>query len=177
MEIRIRPVTYGDAEQYVKLNVHVWSLAYKDTMPAEVLQNRKEKQNFQIENFKNRDINKNGHIDYAAEVDGKIVGQASGRIVSNHEYFKTQGYAELNALYVHPDFQHMGIGAKLVQAFMKQVREYGGDKFVIGVLKDNAKARKAYEKWGGKLSEYAGEFEVAGQKFPEVYYTYKIKEN
>ena len=177
MAVIIRKMTYDDAEQYLRLNVEVWCVAYADIMPAEVLEARKKRLDDKIQNFKNRDVNKNGNISYVAEVDGRIVGEMSGRILSENEYFKKQGYADLTMLYVHPDFQHQGIGEKLVKKFECDAKKLGASKYVIGVLKKNAKARHAYEKYGGVLSDYEGFFEFGGNKFEEVYYTYNIKEN
>ena len=45
---------------------------------------------------------------------------------------------------------------------------------VIGVLKENTKARKVYESWGGTLSEYEQVFVQMKVGYPEVFYTYKI---
>lgn len=173
-EIKIRKATYDDAEQYVKLNVDVWCSAYSEIMPAEVLKSRREKQNFHIENFKNRDINKNGHIDLVAEIEGKIVGQLSGVSKSRIDFFGEKQFAEICALYVLPDFQHVGIGKRLVDTFVNEIKSLVINKYVIGVLKANNKARKAYEKYGGVLSKYNGLFETCGEKFEEVYYTYNI---
>ena len=176
-DVKIRKLTYDDAEAYVKLNVDVWCVAFANIMPKEVLEARRQRQPAQIENFPNRDVNKNGHIDYVAEVDGKVVGEMSGNILSDKDIFKDQGMAELHALYIHPDFQHMGIGWKLVKAFEKDAKKLGAKQYVIGVLKANEKARHAYEKYGGVLSDYKGFFEFGGHKFEEVYYIYNIKEN
>ena len=45
---------------------------------------------------------------------------------------------------------------------------------VIGVLKDNTKARKVYESWGGKLSQYEHDFVQMDVGYPEVFYTFEI---
>lgn len=33
-------------------------------------------------------------------------------------------------------------------------KQHGASQFVVGVFKNNHKARKVYEKWGGKLDTY-----------------------
>ena len=48
------------------------------------------------------------------------------------------------------------------------------DRMVIGVLKDNAKARKVYESWGGKLSEHKHDFVQMNVAYPEVFYTFEL---
>ena len=46
--------------------------------------------------------------------------------------------------------------------------------YVIGVLKDNQKARRIYEKWGGKLEDFMQPFVKLGVNYDEVFYTYNI---
>lgn len=46
---------------------------------------------------------------------------------------------------------------------------------MIGVLKENDKARKVYEKWGGKLDKYTQPFVKLGVGYDEVFYTYELK--
>ncbi len=47
-------------------------------------------------------------------------------------------------------------------------------KYIIGVLKDNIKARKVYESWGGELSEYEYNYVVMNVAYPIVFYTMEI---
>ena len=68
----------------------------------------------------------------------------------------------------------MGIGTALRDIFVKWAKQKKADKMVIGVLKDNAKARKVYESWGGTLSEHEHEFVQMDVGYPEVFYTFTI---
>lgn len=56
----------------------------------------------------------------------------------------------------------------------KAKKHKNADKYVIGVLKDNTRARKVYESWGGKLSEYEHVFVVMNVGYPENFYTFEI---
>ncbi len=80
----------------------------------------------------------------------------------------------MKALYIHPDFQHLGIGRALFDAFVKEIKKKGISKFVIGVLKDNKQARKAYEKWCGRLDKYSQPFVVNETNYAEVFYIYDL---
>ena len=176
-EYKIRKTEPKDVEQYVRLNTYVWRCAYKDIFPESVFVEGEKNINITIENFSKRFKNPNG-ISYVAEIDGKIVGIMSGSYLSGNEHFKEQGFADLRALYVHPDFQHLGIGKALFDAFVEEIKKKGIAKFVIGCLKENKQARKAYEKWSGKLDEYSQPFVINGVDYPEVFYTYDLtKEN
>ena len=173
----IRKTEPKDAEQYVRLNTYVWRSAYKDIFPESVFVEGEKNINITIENFSKRFKNPNG-ISYVAEIDGKIVGIMSGSYLSGNEHFKEQGFADLRALYVHPDFQHLGIGKALFDAFVEEIKKKGIAKFVIGCLKENKQARKAYEKWSGRLDKYSQPFVIEGKDYPEVFYSYDLtKEN
>ena len=58
--------------------------------------------------------------------------------------------------------------------FEDWARKNGASKYVIGVLKDNKKARAVYEKWGGKLSTYEEDFYKMGVAYKEVFYIYDL---
>ena len=58
--------------------------------------------------------------------------------------------------------------------FVEWAKSKKADKYVIGVLKDNARARKVYESWSGKLSEYEHDFVVMNVGYPENFYTFEI---
>lgn len=51
-----------------------------------------------------------------AEVDGKVVGFAIGRVMAHPYRLEDTGF--LSLVGVHPDFQRKGIGARLVKAFV-----------------------------------------------------------
>ena len=68
----------------------------------------------------------------------------------------------------------MGVGTALKDIFMRWAKEKGAEHFVIGVLKENIKARKVYESWGGQLSEYTYDFELNDVKYPECFYTLEL---
>ena len=98
----------------------------------------------------------------------------AGKIRSSYPYFEEENYADLSMIYVHPDFQGIGIGTSFKDVFVKWAKENGATRFVIGVFKDNKKARKVYESWGGKLSSQHFAREKLGDKYLEVFYTYEI---
>ncbi len=112
---------------------------------------------------------------YVAELDGKIIGLMRGTLKSNYAYFAEKNYADLTVLYVHPNFQNMGIGTILKDVFISWAKEKGFQKFVIGVLKDNEHARKVYEIWGGKLNRHTEFFYKLGVGYKECFYTFFIK--
>ena len=171
--IIFRQVEEKDAYSWVTLKNMVWRDAYKDIFPEEVFLEKERTVDEKVKTFNERIYNSNEKIAYVAEYKGKIVGLMLGEINSNYEYFKVE-YADLEALYINPEFQGKGIAHNLREIFIKWAKNQGANKFVIGVLKDNQKARKVYEAWGGKLSDYETDFYQLGKPYKEVFYTYDI---
>ena len=127
-----------------------------------------------IQKFDEIYYNDENQIVYVAEVDGKIVGLVVGRIGSGYEHFNKPGFSDLEAMYIHPDYQGYGIGSKFKNIFMEWAKSKGAIKFVLGVLKDNVNARKIYEKWGAKLDEHTQPFVKLGVGYDEVFYVYDL---
>ena len=178
MEIKykIRKVKIEDAEQYIKLTNLVWHSAYKDIFPKSVFERRESEKsiNKMINGFAEYQINNPNHFSYIAEVNGEIIGLMSGAYLSEYEHFSSIKYADLQCLYIHPDYQHKGLGKKFFDLFVKEIARNGITKFVIGVLQDNKQARNAYEKWGGKLDTYTQPFVKDGKEYTEVFYMYDL---
>lgn len=170
----IRELRSTDAREYVELHNLVWRDAYGHIFPEEVFVDRENNSNKRIEwveNFENNDK----QIGYVAFVDDKLVGLMGATSISNYEYFKNKGYAELTGLYIHPKYQGIGIANEFKKVFIEWAVKNGTTKYVIGVLKDNYKARKVYEKWGGKLEDYTQPFVKLGVDYEELFYTYELK--
>ena len=170
----IRKVKSADAEQYIELRNLVWKDAYKNIFPAEVFVAKENRSKAEIKDFDKTYFNDNKVITYVAEINGKLVGLLWGKMESEYSYFNDLGCADLMAMYIHPDYQGLGIASKFKNIFINWAKENGAKHFVIGVLKDNNKARKVYEKWGGNLSNYTSQFVQLNKEYEEVFYMYKL---
>jgi len=172
--IIIRKVEEADIKQFFLLINRVWRNAYKNIFPKEVFDERDENIKTRITRFKELNLDKDGHIALVA-LDGKqVVAIASANNKSGYEHYKKLGYADLIALYVDEGYQHKGLGKELFNLVKDEFKKQSCNKMVIGVLKDNLQARKAYEKWGGKLDDYEAPFERLGKQYQEVFYTYDL---
>lgn len=172
--INIRPVRPEDAEKHIRLGNLVWRDAYKDIFPEEVFIQKESRLQDMMKTFSQFVYNGGDRIGYVAEVDGELVGFISGKLSANYEHFKKQNYAELMAIYILPEYQGKGLGSTFKNLFLDWARKNNVKKFVIGVLKDNHKARKVYEKWGGQLDKYTQPFVRLGVEYDEVFYTYDL---
>ena len=174
MEIKYRPVKNEDAFEWYTLLDEVWHDAYGHIFPQEVFDGRDYAREERANGFEDKYVGER-KIAYVAECDGKIVGLMFGTLDTDYECFKN-GYADLTALYVYPEYQGKGIGTALRDIFTDWAKAKNADKYVIGVLKDNTKARKVYESWGGELSDYEYDFVVMNVGYPIVFYTLEIKD-
>ncbi len=173
MDIKYRQVRKEDGYAWYTLLDEVWRDAYSHILPVEVFDARDYARKDRANGFTQEKFVGERKIGYVAEHEGKIIGLMFGTLDSDYEFFKNE-YADLVALYVYPEYQGKGIGTALRDIFIEWAKEKNADRFVIGVLKDNAKARKVYEAWGGTLSEHEHEFVQMGVGYPEVFYTYVI---
>lgn len=173
--LQIRKVKPEDAREWFIFGFKVWRDAYKDIFPEEVFVERESKLEEKVKSFDNKLQNNERSIAYVAEYNGEIVGTMCGSISSSYNYFDK--YADLIGLYVDPRFQGLGIGTSFKNIFENWAIDNGATQYVIGVLKDNIKARKVYESWGGKLSKFEEDFVKLGVGYPEVFYTFDLQKN
>ena len=173
MEIKYRPLQKEDGYEWYTLLDEVWRVAYGHIFPKEVFDGRDYAREERVKGLTVDKYVGESKIAYVAECDGKIVGLMFGTLDTDYECFKN-GYADLTALYVYPEYQGKGIGTALRDIFTEWANAKKVNKYIIGVLKDNTKARKVYESWGGKLSEYEQIYEVMNVGYPIVFYTLEI---
>ena len=173
MDINYRKISKEDGYEWYTLLSKVWRSAYGHIFPEEVFDEREKNIEAKARDFTEEKFSGDRKIAYVAECDGKIAGLMYGTLDSDYEYFRND-YADLVALYVYPEYQGMGIGTTLKDIFTEWAREKNAQRFVVGVLKENAKARKVYESWGGKLSEYEHDYVVMNVPYPVVFYTLDI---
>jgi ribosomal protein S18 acetylase RimI-like enzyme len=74
-----------------------------------------------------------------------------------------EGAGEIFALYVSYNYQRRGLGRKLVQAAVQQLRQAGMNRLVIRSLVANRPANQFYESLGGQV---VGQRESEDEGFP-----------
>ena len=163
----IRKVKYEDIEQIVDINIKDWKREYKGIINDNILNNLD--RNKKIEKWKQH-YNIGNVI--VAEENGKVLGYC--RYDDNVDYKNTEIDSEIIAIYVDCDNLGNGIGRKLVEYVMKDLKAKNRTKMIIWCLEKNENARKFYEKMGGKLVNDEKYFEIEGQRYKEVGYIYNI---
>ena len=166
-KIVIRKVKYEDIEQIVDINIKDWKKVYKGIIDDDILNNLNREEKIK----KWREHYNIGNV-IVAEENGVILGYCRYEDNANDEDLKID--SEIIALYVDCDTLGMGIGRKLVEYVMKDLKNKNKTKMIIWCLEKNQNARKFYEKMGGKLIYAERYFEKEGRKYKEVGYVYDI---
>ena len=82
---------------------------------------------------------------FAVFADGVVRGVCSAEKYEEKGFFDT---AIIHQLYIHPDFQHMRLGRKLLSHTLRNLRGKGFRQAVLFVMEGNLPAIKFYEKFG-----------------------------
>jgi ribosomal protein S18 acetylase RimI-like enzyme len=141
--MNVRHAEIEDAEAIAAVHVATWRSTYRGLLADDFLGSLDEAGYDQ----RWRRIIDDGSIRVYVAADGpEIVGFASG----GRERAGEDGFeGELYAIYVIEEAQGRGHGRRLVQAVAGGLRELGLENMIVWVLRDNAGARRFYERLGG----------------------------
>lgn len=139
----VRPATLDDAAEIARVHVASWRTTYRGLLPEDFLASLGEEP--YAERW-TRVIGDGASRVLVVEENGDVVGFAS----CGHERAGEHGFAgELYAIYVLDKAQRHGHGRELVRAAAGALREMGLADMIVWVLRDNAPARRFYERLGG----------------------------
>ena len=139
----MRPAGVADAAAIARVHVATWRTAYRGLLPDDFLRSLGEPG---YEGRWVRAISDPGIRVYVAEDGDEVVGFASG---GRERAGEPQFSGELYALYVLSEAQGHGHGRELVRAVVDGLREMRLGDMIVWVLRDNANARRFYERLGG----------------------------
>ncbi|HEX3664442.1 MAG TPA: GNAT family N-acetyltransferase [Rhizomicrobium sp.] len=151
-EASIRSATPADAAAIGRVHAACLSETYTGLMPADWLAARtEEERTSQWETVLNQPAACGAIAVYLAERDGTICGFASCGW-QRTELLKRSGFiGEFSAIYVLRSFQRRGVGLSLMHSLASALTETGINAAALWCLKDNADARKFYERIGGEF--------------------------
>lgn len=139
----VRRAETGDAAAIARVHVGSWRTTYRGLLPAGFLASLSERH--YTERWA-RTLDDPTHRVYVAESSEGVVGFASGGPERAGEVGFT---GELYAIYVLQDAQGHGHGRRLVEAVVRGLRELELPDMIVWVLRQNAPARRFYERLGG----------------------------
>jgi len=139
----VRPAEVADAAAIARVHVASWRSTYRGLLPDDFLASLDEVGYTQRWR---RIIEEGADRVYVAADGREIAGFASG----GRERAGETGFGgELYAIYVLREAQARGHGRRLVQAVVSGLRELALTDMIVWVLRENAGARRFYERLGG----------------------------
>ena len=166
--IEIRKAIPEDAEKVVDINLICWQTAYKGIIQNSFLKKLEANRDQRIKGFKRMYSGDSKTL--VAVKDKTIAGFVSWG--KNHVR-GGEPIGEIYAIYIHPDFQYLGIGSKLLKEGTAQLVSEGYDRMVIWCLSKN-RNQEFYKKTGGTISRYMMmELDGIGYQLTGFYYDLK----
>lgn len=163
----IRPATAGDADALGRLHVATWQAAYRGDFPDKFLDGLDIER--RVDWF--REAIEQGREILVADAGGSPVGfSLFGKSRSND-------WAELYAVYVHPDLWGAGHGFRLMEETERRLVEIGFDRVLLWVLDSNTRARSFYERQEWKLGRPVKLEEIGGVQVTEVRYEKALRDS
>jgi GNAT superfamily N-acetyltransferase len=145
MEYVIRKCNKNDISKVTHVVTISWNETYKCLVPDEVLEglktNEDERTNKSLKKFENGEYQQ-----LVLEIDNEIVGFSRyGK--SNDDSFINCG--EIYAFYIINKYHGLGLGRKMFEKTIEELKKMGFDKMIIACLKENP-TNEFYKHMGGK---------------------------
>ncbi len=165
--ISIRPAAPGDAGGIARVHVESWRSAYQGLVPQDFLDDLQPSDRERAWKHWLSSSTNGTYVYVATNLAGEVQGFATGGAERDQDPdFK----GELYALYLLPEIQRQGVGTRLVQAVVHQLRLLGLDSMLIWVLEENP-ARKFYAALGGRhLPDHRRTITISGKTLYETAY-------
>jgi ribosomal protein S18 acetylase RimI-like enzyme len=139
----IVPAGPGDAQDLARVHVGSWRETYRGMLPQVYLERMSLA--LHARRWRTRLLRAN-EVTLVAESARGLVGYCSGEWARGGV---RPGEAEVTTLYVLRKAQRNGLGRQLLVATARALQARGAASLVIWVLRDNANARRFYERLGG----------------------------
>lgn len=164
----IRNVEERDIERVADININCWKKCYNGIIEQSVIDSIDKN-----ERVATMTRSMDNGIFIVAEEDSQVKGFC--RYVTNNGYSPNYDDVdcEVCAIYVDVDFQRKGIGSKMLEYALEDLKKQDKKKLIIWCLKANTNARMFYTQMGGEV--YAErKFEIMGKEYDEIAYEYNI---
>jgi N-acetylglutamate synthase-like GNAT family acetyltransferase len=132
--------TPDDANDVKAAHYYAYQISYKGYLPDDYLKSM----SFDKEIIERTANYIKEHEYYVAENDGRVIGFASLT-------YPEEGTVEIQALYIHPDFQKRGAGSALMKEVCSIKKKQGYKKLVLWTMREGP-SLNFYQKQGMKKS-------------------------
>ena len=167
----VRDMTLADCDRVAEIRIRGWQRAYRGLMPQPYLDALSVAEDAERRRtlFGRAD---GGVVNLVADRAGTVVGWAALGPYRDGEV--RTGDAELYAIYVDGGHLGTGVGRVLLQESVRLAGARGQSRLYLWVLKENAPARRFYERAGFRADGAEEPFEVDGAVVPEVRYVRRL---
>ena len=172
--IDVRPARAADASELADVYAGAWREAYSGIIPALTLEKMIVRRSapWWREAVRKRAI-------LVIEVGGAVVGYASFSILSGGGApgrgapgGSSAGAAEIQELYLLPEYQGIGLGGRLFSAALKRIGGRGYSRVLVRALADNDRANAFYRRRGGKVVARTDE-SLGGRTLPCAWFEFR----
>jgi GNAT superfamily N-acetyltransferase len=163
----VRPALPDDTEAIGQIRIRGWQFAYRGLLPDDVLSALSDGERLAARRDRLRRPPPGTHA-WVGELDGHVAGFAlSG---PSRDQDADPETAELFAIYLEPAAVGRGLGRCLMEQTERGMWADGYHRAVLWVLRDNARARRFYERAGWRRDGAFQEEELDGALLREVRY-------
>lgn len=166
MALRIREAEPRDAEAVARIHVRSWQAAYRGQLSDAYLDGLSVEE--RLGQHRAALESPGPHRTWVAEEDGRVVGFAVTGPSQDADADERTG--ELYAIYLDPDRFGAGIGKRLLDHALADLRERGFRTATLWVLETNERARRFYEREGWRADGLSTRERVDGEMRPTVRY-------
>lgn len=141
--IAIRKATAADAHDFAYVLCESWKAAYKNIITPEIMAN-------------NTDVEKraaffekvipSGKGQFFIAYDGDNPCGLCSSCASRNE--EMNGWAEIVAIYALPEYWGCGLGKRLMDTAVTELKNFGYSKIMLWAFEANTRVRRFYEKYG-----------------------------
>jgi GNAT superfamily N-acetyltransferase len=162
--IDVRPARAADAGQLADVYAASWREAYSGIIPAVTLERMIVRRGAGWW----RDILSRRAV-LVLDVDGTVAGYASFAPARGRSH---PSAAEVQELYLRPEYQGIGLGVRLFSATLKRIKSRGYVRVLVRALAENDRANGFYTRYGGRLVARTDE-SLGGRTLPCIWYEFR----
>ena len=166
--IKIRNIEEKDIYSVADIKINGWKVAYKGIIEDNILNSMNREKI--IEKIK-KNYKECGFI--VAELNNEVVGFCSYIDSNKFSQDIIDADCELSSLYVKPNLKYNGIGTKLFQFVINELKNRNKTQMILWCLEDNEPSKKFYTKMGGKIIKERI-IEIGQKCYYEVGFMYNV---
>ncbi len=163
----VRPAVPEDAPAIAAVHVRSWQAAYRGLIPDAVLNSLSVEQRMAFWADAITDVQPPTGV-WVAERHRAVAGFVHVRRSKDHDAGPSVG--EVAAIYLVPEAWSRGLGRALLDTAVVELGRNGFEAATLWVFRDNARARRFYERAGWASDGEAKSIEIGGVSLAEVRY-------